>query len=496
MKQLMTGLAIGLAMDLVCSAALAGTDMLIADGKEGVPATSRAGFETPEWRENPPADWLTYHLAHPGPTHGGPGDPNPAYYYKGRYHLHYIYESKAGGGCAFGHVSSKDMVHWEWHPTVLAPKSTGHGMFSGTGFFTKDGKAAMIYHGQGSGRNQIAYALDDNMDQWTRPEAIVPKDKDGNEARMRHWDPDLWQIGDTYYALSGGKDPELIKSDNLKDWTHLGKLLHADFPADLGVKRDEDISCANMVRMGDKWMLICISHDLGCRYYIGDFKDEKFLPEYHERMSHNCSDYFAPETLLTKDGRRVLWTWVFGNAGSLSAIQALPRELELPKDGKLRIRPLRELKSLRYDEETERNIAVGDGGTYKLEKIKGDALEIEIECETPAAKEFGIDVMWNEKQDQKMRIALNKEARTIKVGSVTAPFELKAGEKLVLRIFIDKHLVEVFANDIQAVFAKDSKYDSERIGTRLFAEGGEFKVKSVTAWKMRSAYEGKAAFYK
>jgi beta-fructofuranosidase len=473
-----------------------GSALLCAATEDATKITGRPGRavftgpyipETPAWKEDPPEDWLTYHLAHPGPSHGGPGDPNPAFYYKGRYHLHYIYKSDAGGGCAFGHVSSTDMVHWEWHPTVLVPRTTGHGMYSGTGFFTKDGRAAMIYHGQGSGRNHIAYALDDNMDKWTKPEAIVPKDKDGNEPKMRHWDPDLWQIGDTYYALSGGKAPELIKSDDLKNWTHLGKLLHDGFPADLGVTRNEDISCANMFKIGNKWMLLCISHGLGCRYYLGDFKDEKYLPEYHERMSHGVKDYFAPESLLTKDGRRVMWTWVFANAGSLSAIQALPRELELPKDGKIRIKPLRELKSLRADEERENKITVKSGEAYKLEKIAGDSLEIELKCEVPVAQEYGVDVMCDEKGENGVRISLSPENNTLKVGGVTAPFELKAGEKLTLRIFIDKHLVEVFANDIQAVFAK-GKYDAARINTRLFSNGGDFKVESVTAWKMNSIH--------
>ena len=69
--------------------------------------------ETPQWPKNPPEKWLTYHLAHPGLGNAWPGDPNPAFYYKGRYHLHYIYKNSTG--YVFGHVSSKDMVHWKWH---------------------------------------------------------------------------------------------------------------------------------------------------------------------------------------------------------------------------------------------------------------------------------------------------------------------------------------------------------------------------------------------
>ena len=352
----------------------------------------------------------------------------------------------------------------------------------------------MIYHGQGSGRNHIAYALDDNLDKWTKPEALEPKDERGDDARIRHWDPDCWQIGDTYYALSGGKDPELMKSGDLKNWKYLGKLLHVDFPADLGVSRNEDISCCNIFKIGNKWMLLCISHGLGCRYYLGDFKDEKYLPEYHERMSHGVKDYFAPESMLSKDGRRVMWTWVFAGAGSLNGIQALPRELELPEDGKLRIRPLRELEKLRHQETSEKKITVKSGATYNLKTIAGDALEIELICKVPGVEEFGIDVLCDEKGENGTRIALNPEQDTLKVGRVTAPFKMRDGEDLRLRVFVDKNLVEVFANDIQAVFCKDGKLNPGA-ATRVFATGGDFTADKITGWKMKSAYKGKSLFY-
>ena len=132
-------------------------------------------------------------------------------------------------------------------------------MFSGTGFITKDGKPAIIYHGQGSGRNQLAFALDDEMEKWTQPVPIIPKDAAGQDANMRNWDPDCWLIGDTYYALSGGGNPSLMKSSDLKNWLFLGPLLHDDYPADIGMPKGEDISCANMFKIGNKWMLLCIS---------------------------------------------------------------------------------------------------------------------------------------------------------------------------------------------------------------------------------------------
>ncbi len=463
-------------------------------GSGGRRATGPYTPETPPWPENPPERWLTYHLVHPGPGNAMPGDPNPAFFYKGRYHMHYIYRNRTG--FVFAHVSSDDMVHWKWHPTVLAPPTTGHGMFSGTGFFTKEGKAAMIYHGQGSGRNWLAYALDDTMDKWSTPEAIVPMTEDGQMPRMRHWDPDCWLNGDTYYALSGGKNPNLMKSSDLKSWKYLGPLLHNDYPADLGVRKGEDISCANMFKIGGKWMLLCISHGLGCRYYLGDFKDEKYLPEFHALMSWNGRHFFAPESMLSKDGRRVMWAWLIGMPIAPTGVQSLPRELELPEDGVLRIRPLRELEALRYDRKRATRITVKRGTVQGLEGISGDALELELEFKSPTAKEFGIDVLCDRDGAHGMRIAVMAESRKLRIGNVHAPFALKGGEDLTLRVFIDKNLVEVFANDRQAAATALKNSPPQNTFVRLFANGGDVKVTTVTAWKMKSIYEGETVFRK
>lgn len=160
MKIYLSALIIALGA-LVCNAQTPKTDkaLVAATTKAGVSVSKRSGGqpkftgsyipETPIWPDSPDKKWLTYHLAHPGPGNARPGDPNSAFFWKGRYHLHYIYKNRTG--FVFAHVSSDDMVRWEWHKTVLAPPTTGHGMFSGTGFITKDGRAAMVYHGEGSG---------------------------------------------------------------------------------------------------------------------------------------------------------------------------------------------------------------------------------------------------------------------------------------------------------------------------------------------------------
>lgn len=441
--------------------------------------------ETPSMPTNRPDGWLTYHLVHPGPGIAVPGDPNCAFFWKGEYHLHYIYDHN---GFNFAHISSKDLVHWQWHTTTLTPAFTGHGMFSGTGFFTKEGKPAIIYHGYGSDRNQIAFALDDKFEKWTLPYPVEPVTKDGQPANIRNWDPDCWLNGDTYYALSGGQDPELMKSKDLKSWEYIGHLLSDDYPTNLGVGRNEDISCGNMFKIGNKWMLLCISHGLGCRYYLGDFKDEKYLPVFHAMMSWNGNHFFAPESVLTKDGRRVMWAWIMNLPTTPSGVQSLPRELSLPEDGVLRIKPLRELETLRYHSKTLPDIQIKSDSIHKLE-ISGNTLELNLTIKPGNAAEYGVNVLTDAKGSG-VPITIKPLDKTLSVGPVTAPFELKTGEDLKLRVFLDKNLVEVFANDRQAVVSAGG-YEPNDIGINAFSNGGDIQITECKSWKMRSIYSGR-----
>ena len=54
---------------------------------------------------------------------------------------------------------------------------------------------------------------------------------------------------------------------------------------------------------------------------------------------------------------------------------------------------------------------------------------------------------------------------------------------MVLRVFVDKSIVEVFANDRQAV-ARRVYPKLGGLGVKLFAKGGDVKVLSVKAWEL------------
>ena len=211
-------------------------------------------------------------------------------------------------------------------------------------------------------------------------------------------------------------------------------------------------------------------------------------------MNWSRAEFFAPESLLTPDGRRVMWAWCAprGARKPISerlqkGIQSLPRELSLSEEGTLLIKPLRELKNLRSEEKTVLDLTVKSNTTHVLKDIPGDTMELEIVLDAPSVQEYGIRVLCNEEGNNGLTISSGKGSKTLEVGYIDPPFELEEGEDLTLRIFIDKNMIEVFANDRQAAVAWHD-YDPKDLHVNLFSKGGDLKVKKVSAWQMKSIY--------
>jgi len=64
------------------------------------------------------------------------------------------------------------------------------------------------------------------------------------------------------------------------------------------------------------------------------------------------------------------------------------------------------------------------------------------------------------------------------------PFALRPGGPLKLRVFIDKSIVEVFANDRQAVCRRIYPSREDSVGVKLFARGGAVNVPILKAWRL------------
>jgi beta-fructofuranosidase len=250
-------------------------------------------------------------------------------------------------------------------------------------------------------------------------------------------------------------------------------------------------------------MLLCISHRLGARYYLGDWKDEQFHPTFHEKMSWVDNSFFAPESLLDDQGRRIMWAWIFDSPGfatrmgfGWSGTMSLPRVLSLGEDGTLRMNPPQEIERLRYQPRKQANLTVQADTELALEGIGGNSLELAVEMKAHDAKQFGVKVccapngeeqtlIYYDAIEKKLKVDTTQSSLTEGPKSVEAgPLELKADEPLKLRVFVDKSVVEVFANGRQAVMRRVYPSRQDSVGVTVFANGGPASVATIEAWDM------------
>ena len=114
-------------------------------------------------------------------------------------------------------------------------------------------------------------------------------------------------------------------------------------------------------------------------------------------------------------------------------------------------------------------------------------MELEITFAAPLPEECGLHLLADADGKGGMSVIAGANRTTLQVGDVPAPFELKDNEDLILRIFIDKNLVEVFANDRQAAaFAHKEIRNNPNL--RVFSKSGDAVIKSIKAWKMKTIY--------
>lgn len=447
-----------------------------------------------------------------------PFDPNGAIFWQGQYHLGYIFQDERGH--CWGHVSSPDLLHWRQHPPMLVPNpgDVDRGIFSGNAFVDRDGRAVALYHGVGAG-NCIAISTDPDLATWhklpSNPIVPIPKPGQPGHGVYESWDPHGWFENDTYYAVFGGHKPTIFRGKELDQWEYVGPLLDHDLP---GVDADEDISCPDLFRLGDKHVLVCISHRRGCRYYLGRFDGKQFHAESHHRMNWPGGTCFAPETMLDGQGRRLFWAWVLdrrpvdvAQASGWSGVMTLPRVLGLDETGTMTIQPPEELANLRYDKQEQRGFDLGPD-LLPCPEISGDCLELALTADLATAQQISLEVRRSPNGEETTVITYDA-ARGVLAVDVSrssldprithrtfcmraendnpvvtvqeAPFRLRNGEPLRLRVFLDASVLEVFANDRQCVTQRLYPTRPDSLGVGLWANGGTVRVDSLTAWRLR-----------
>ena len=79
------------------------------------------------------------------------------------------------------------------------------------------------------------------------------------------------------------------------------------------------------------------------------------------------------------------------------------------------------------------------------------------------------------------------DGRTPEIGPLKLE-ELEEGEPLRLRIFVDRSILEVFANERQCLTLRAYPEREDSNGVSVFARGGAAKLVSLDVWQMRSIW--------
>lgn len=447
-------------------------------------------------------------------------DPNGLIYYKGKYHFFFQYNpyNAFWDNMHWGHAVSEDMLNWEYLPLALAPSEPydDHhrgGCFSGSAI-EHDGKLFLMYTGttnRGNGFEQtqcIAYSEDGiHFEKYkNNPVITAPKGVPADLFR----DPKVWKHEDIFYMVCGASQNErgqalLYRSADMYHWEFFNVL--AESRGEMGFMWE----CPDFYPMGNQYVLTFSpmgSGDHTSVYLVGDFdyRTGKFQSHICDEMDWGF-DYYAPQSLLTPDGRRVVvswsneWEWMpswkdwgptfrEGWCGFFN----IPREVHMMENGTLQFLPIQEINNMRENpkkmnalvvSEDGTVLAAGDGISYELkfvidlEKTNADKLELELRCGQGKRTVCLFDF-------QKSEMSVNRnEADGWSKGISRSVMNLSGKKEMDVHILSDKSSLEIFTNQYQNNHSNNIFAGKEQNQLKIRAHGGTVSIRNIEMYGLK-----------
>lgn len=481
----------------------------------------------PQYHVSPPAHWMN--------------EPHAPIYFDGHYHLFYQHNPQGPyfHHIHWGHWVSKDMVHWRDLPIALAPEKdqlAPDGIWSGSATYDADGLPVLFFtagNDSASPNQSVALARstysedgDSDLVHWIKhPEPLIVQQK-GMGAFGDFRDPFVWKDKDAWYALvgsgieGGGGAALAFISEDMLNWTYKGPFYQADiqnFPF-LGPIWELPVFLPlGTDKHGEHKHLLLVSPvgtgaDVEVFYWIGRFdrSNVSFLPDQIEPQLIDVGDFHftGPSGMVDPNtGRNIIFTIAQGDRTSELEYQSgwahnggLPLSVYLREDGRLGIEPIQELQSLRGEKRLslrDKSMAETNG---LLKEIQGDMLEIQLELEPGTAKQLGIKVRRSPDGEEETLLYydLNEAMLSVDRSKTTqhpgekcsgvqgGKLEL-LGENLKLHIYLDRSMVEVYANGLKSLTTRVYPSRKDALGLEVWGTG-ELLVKSLEIWEMKSIW--------
>ena len=271
----------------------------------------------------------------------------------------------------WGLFTSEDLLKWKFEGSAVLPDQEYErdGVYSGSGYVI-DKQLCLFYTGNnkkgGQRKSSQCLAVTKDGRRYQKKGIILNTPEEYTE----HFrDPKVFQgKRSDYFMVVGGQQKNgkgaiaLCHSEDGKKW---------DYQSMLAVSQQyEMIECPDLFELNGKTVLlfnpqkrnneIDESRYSFSAYKIGEFQEESGtfqdsnLDDGYKKMDAGF-DFYAPQTFLSPDGRRILLAWmsrmeeeqekIFSRTEENIHCMTLPRELSL-QGGKLCQKPIRELYDL------------------------------------------------------------------------------------------------------------------------------------------------------
>ena len=430
-------------------------------------------------------------LFHLTPLVGWMNDPNGFCWYKGQFHLFYQYHpfSRHWGPMHWGHAVSTDLLHWTYMPCALAPdtEADAGGCFSGSAVEMPDGRLMLCYTGvqpAGTFRRETqaqCVAIGDGKDfeksllnPVIRP-THLPRGYSGFDFR----DPKIWRKNDGSYQLAVANLHEerkgtvlLMESRDGLDWRFAGEV-----DASCG-EYGRMWECPDFFELDGTHVLLVSPQEMHAREefhagfgnmaFLGSFdeKECRFERKSIQPVDHGLN-YYASQTVLTPDGRRIMIGWMDNWETCKEAPRrhpwygqmSVPRELRV-ENGRLMQKPVREIESMWADTVFCDMVPIRE--ETALPGVRGRLMDMTVTVfpENSACRRFTIHVAKDRNHDVQIQCDLARgelvfdrshggSHRDI-VHTRHVPAEARDG-KLTLRLLMDRESIELFINDGERV---------------------------------------------
>lgn len=461
-----------------------------------------------------------YHFS---PATNWTNDPNGLVYNNGEYHIFYQrnpFDNK-WGHMTWGHAVSKDLVRWQHLPDAIKEEN-GIMIFSGTcvvdknntgGFGNNSMVAIYTGHTDTVQSQMLAYSTDKGRTwkKYANNPILNLHKKDFRDPKVFWYAPKQYWV--MALALPTEHKVQLYKSKNLKQWALLSEFGPAGDVT--GIWECPDLFQVPVAGepTKKKWMLTnSVGSDM--QYFVGEFDGTTFINENPATGVYRPDegpDFYAGITVnnLAATPKPVMigWAnnWAYANdipTTPWKGAMSMPREFSVIKDGDAWIiqqKPIDNIDKLKGVLLADESVLVSDKKVYDT---VGQQALIEADF-TPAAGASGVKV--NMGGQNYVEIGYDASAKKLyvdrshvvnqgfsknfdKLNHFETPLALKDNH-LVLHIYVDHSIIEVFANNGEAAitFQVFSKEEDNQVA--LFSNGAPTTFNNVKIWRMKSAWE-------